>query len=132
MDAATRRHVRRRAGERCEYCHLPQSAQPFVSFHIEHIVAKQHGGSDDPANLCLACHRCNAFKGPNLAGVDPATGRVEPLFNPRVQSWPEHFALRGALIVGLSPVGRATAEVLVLNEARRTLLRADLIARGEF
>ena len=132
MEAATRRLVRHRAQERCEYCRLPQAAQPFVTFHVEHIIAKQHGGSDDPMNLCLACERCNAFKGPNVAGLDPATGRVEPLFNPRTQSWPDHFELRGALIVGLSPAGRTTLELLAMNEGRRAQLRADLIARDEF
>ena len=35
--------VRRRAGNRCEYCHLPQVAFRR-GFHIEHIVARQHGG----------------------------------------------------------------------------------------
>jgi hypothetical protein len=50
MDAATKRLVRQRAQERCEYCRLPQTAQPFVTFHVEHIIAKQHGGSDDPNN----------------------------------------------------------------------------------
>jgi HNH endonuclease len=132
MEAATRRLVRQRAQGRCEYCRLPQAAQPFVTFHVEHIIARQHGGSDDPMNLCLACERCNAFKGPNVAGLDPATGHVEPLFNPRTQSWPDHFELRGALIVGLSPVGRTTLEVLAMNEGRRAQLRADLIARDEF
>lgn len=57
MDAATRRLVRRRAHGRCEYCRLPQAAQPFVTFHTEHIIAKQHGGSDRPENLCAACER---------------------------------------------------------------------------
>jgi 5-methylcytosine-specific restriction endonuclease McrA len=29
---------------------------------IEHIVARQHGGSDDPANLALACPECNSHR----------------------------------------------------------------------
>jgi 5-methylcytosine-specific restriction endonuclease McrA len=57
MDAATRKLVRQRAEGRCEYCRLPQSAQPFVAFHLEHIIAKQHGGSDASDNLCIACER---------------------------------------------------------------------------
>ncbi|MBL8214476.1 MAG: HNH endonuclease [Bryobacterales bacterium] len=39
---------------------MPQSATPIIPFHLEHVVAKQHGGSDDPAGLALACDRCNA------------------------------------------------------------------------
>jgi hypothetical protein len=132
MEAATRRLVRQRAQERCEYCRLPQAAQPFVTFHVERIIARQHGGADDPDNLCVACERCNAFKGPNLTGIDPETGRVERLFDPRHQLWDEHFAFLGPVISGLTPVGRTTVEVLAMNENRRVQLRAELLARGEF
>lgn len=66
MNRRTRQLVRRRANDACEYCRMPQEATPFISFHIEHITAKQHGGTDDPNSLALACDRCNAFKGPNL------------------------------------------------------------------
>ena len=54
MDAATRAAVRRRAGDRCEYCLLRQE-HDLSALHVEHIAAKQHGGTDDPANLALAC-----------------------------------------------------------------------------
>jgi 5-methylcytosine-specific restriction endonuclease McrA len=56
MNAGTRDMVRGRDGHRCEYCGLAQSAIPLATFHIEHITAKQHGGSDDPDNLALSCH----------------------------------------------------------------------------
>ena len=62
MDASTRGLVQRRAGERCEYCRLHQEHSELIH-HVEHIVARQHGGSDDPDNLALACHRCNLHKG---------------------------------------------------------------------
>ncbi len=132
MDAATRRLVRQRAEGRCEYCRLPQAAQPFVTFHVEHIIAKQHGGSDEPGNLCIACERCNFHKGPNLTSIDPETGKIERLFDPRHQVWADHFELRGALVLGKTPIGRATAAVLSMNEERRIELRASLIAQGEF
>lgn len=82
MDAAQRNFVRQRAGNRCEYCRLLQQHADFVAFHIEHIVAKQHGGTDDSANLALACSRCNRTKGPNLSRVDPTTGQMVRLFHP--------------------------------------------------
>jgi HNH endonuclease len=132
MDAGTKRLVHRRAQERCEYCWLPQSAQPFVTFHIEHIIPSKHHGTDDPENLCLACERCNLSKGPNLSGIDPETGNVERIFDPRHQSWQDHFEFRGPLIAGLTAVGRTTVNVLAMNEGRRVQLQADLIARGEF
>ena len=74
MDAGTRRFVRERAGERCEYCRLHQRNGEFMH-HIEQVIARQHGGSDEIDNLALACHRCNLHKGPNLTGVDPSNGR---------------------------------------------------------
>jgi hypothetical protein len=40
--------VRQRAGYRCEYCCLPQNAEPFFAYHVEHIVARQHRGRDRP------------------------------------------------------------------------------------
>ena len=83
--------VRRRACGRCEYCRLPQSAfrRPF---HIEHIVARQHGGSSSLHNLALACWSCSLKKGPNLSGVDPKTGDVTALVHPRKDDWEAHFS----------------------------------------
>jgi hypothetical protein len=108
MDPALRSLVRRRAAERCEYCRIHQDADPFFRFHIEHIIPRQHGGSTDATNLALACHHCNLHKGPNLSGIDPGSGTLTPLFNPRLQTWEEHFSLQGVTIVGLTPQGRAT------------------------
>jgi hypothetical protein len=125
MERAIRDLVRQRAGDRYEYCRLPQAAVPFVSFHVEHVIAQQHAGSDDPANRAWSCHRCNAFKGTNLSSVDPETGAIVPLFNPRLDSWPEHFALQGAEITGRSPTGRATARLLAFNDSYRLELRGE-------
>jgi 5-methylcytosine-specific restriction endonuclease McrA len=101
MEPATRELVRRRAGNACEYCRIPQQATPLVSFHIEHIVARQHGGSDAPDVLALACDRCNAYKGPNLTSIDPETNAVVALFNPRTDTWGEHVTVRDGHIAGL-------------------------------
>jgi hypothetical protein len=40
MDERLRQTVRERAGYRCEYCCLPQDAEPFFAYHVEHIVAR--------------------------------------------------------------------------------------------
>jgi len=126
VDAGTRLFVRDRAGDRCEYCQLRQE-HSAVPHQIEHIVARQHGGSDDVGNLALACHRCNLHKGPNLSGIDPATGDVAALFHPRRDQWADHFAHRGAYIQGLTASGRATVAVLALNDARRLEFREELL-----
>jgi 5-methylcytosine-specific restriction endonuclease McrA len=123
LDQRTRELVRDRAGNTCEYCRLHQSATPLITFHLEHILPKQHGGSDDPARLALACDRCNAYKGPTLTSIDPDTGAVAPLFNPREDDWDEHFELREGYVRGKTPVGRATVRLLNMNAPRRVALR---------
>lgn len=121
IDAARRRLVRDRAGYRCEYCRCHQDDLPLVTFHVEHIVARQHNGTDDESNLCLACHWCNFHKGPNLA--THMDGQLVPLFHPRTQRWDEHFAVEGDRIVGLTPVGRGTVELFNMNDEDRRELR---------
>ena len=59
MDAALRAFVRERASRRCEYCRLHEEDAGTLAFQIEHIISKQHGGTDDPGGLCYACAQCN-------------------------------------------------------------------------
>lgn len=131
MRQSVRRAVRKRAADRCEYCHLPQSAV-VKTFHIEHFVAKQHRGGDDPANLALACPFCNLTKGPNLSSIDPDTGEIVTLFSPRQQPWTDHFEMRGAEIIGRTACGRATVALLRMNDEPLLQLRTVLIAIGEW
>lgn len=123
--------VQRRAKNRCEYCLLGQEHYP-LTHHLEHILAKQHGGSEEASNLALACHWCNLRKGPNLTGIDPVTNQVVPLFHPRQNEWLDHFQVIGERIEGRTPIGRTTVQVLAMNDARRLDLRQELLARGEF
>jgi 5-methylcytosine-specific restriction endonuclease McrA len=132
MDASTRRQVRKRAGDRCEYCRLPQSAAPFLTFHVEHIQASQHIEDDSLSNLCLACPHCNLHKGPNLTTLESVTRELIPLFHPREQEWDEHFRFASARIEGLTPTGKATARLLKMNDDDQTEIRAALMTRGEF
>ena len=132
MDRNAQNRVRRRAGRSCEYCRLPERTDPYSTFHLEHVIAKQHGGGDDDANLAWACSRCNHRKGTNLASRDPDTGSIVELYNPRQQNWSDHFTIRDGRIIGISPTGRATARLLDMNESRRVKLRRELIDQGEF
>jgi hypothetical protein len=131
MDASIRKRVRDRGRGRCEYCLLPQTAI-WLRFHVEHIIARQHGGEDDVENLALACPQCNSFKGPNLASIDPKTARLTRLFNPRRDAWQRHFALVGAEIIGRTIAGRATVALLQMNSEEMLLLRRELIENNEF
>lgn len=123
MDEPLRQVVHARASNRCEYCGLPQAAEPFFAYHVEHIVARQHGGSDDAENLALACYHCNARKGPNLSALDPESGALVRLFHPRRDRWEEHFELNGIVIVGRTAIGRATVTLLKMNAANHRRLR---------
>lgn len=131
MDQAVRTLVRERAGDICEYCRLPQVASRYVRFHVEHIIARQHGGSDETDNLALSCNYCNHHKGPNIASLDPENGQLTRLFHPRRDKWSEHFIWRDTEVVGLTAVGRTTVELLSLNDWQRIELRSNLQALGE-
>ncbi len=132
MDATTRDFVRGRAANRCEYCHIPQEATPFIAFHVEHVIARQHldEGQNEPSGLAYSCDRCNAFKGPNLSSIDPKTGAKVDVFNPRTNAWSDHFAISGGVIAGLTPIGRATARLLNMNDSRRVELRLRWLDEG--
>jgi hypothetical protein len=124
-----------RAGGRCEYCQLPQSAYKR-RFHLEHITARCHGGAEDLTNLALACASCNLRKGVNLAGIDPQTGDVAALFHPRKDAWADHFEIKiigqqGTLqICGKTPHGRATVHTLRMNGEGAQLARTELWREG--
>jgi hypothetical protein len=123
IDAAARRFVRARAGHRCEYCHCRQQDVPVVTFHIEHVISRQHGGSDRSSNLCLSCHWCNFHKGPNIG--TRVRGRLVPLFHPRLDDWDEHFRIVADRIEGRTPVGRGTVNLLAMNDDERRHLRRE-------
>jgi HNH endonuclease len=131
MDAALRQFVRMRAKQRCEYCRLPQTAAPYLTFHIEHIEAQQHVEDDTPENLALACPDCNRHKGPNLVTLDSLTREIVPLFHPRRDVWEDHFRYDGAILEGRSAVGEATIRLLQINTVERVEMRAELINCGD-
>lgn len=131
MDAALERLVRQRAGGRCEYCHLPQTASG-VPFEIDHIIARQHKGGTAARNLALSCVYCNGHKGPNISGLDPLTGRLTPLFNPRRHKWAFHFRCQGGELIGRTAIGRTTIEVLRINLPNLVALRELLKQDGFF
>lgn len=113
---ALRERVAAQAGNRCGYCRTP-SFLVGTSFEIDHIIPESFGGRTEEENLWLACSACNDHKSNRIAAADPATGEIVRLFDPRRQSWFEHFAWNeeGDEIIGLTPTGRATVAALHLN-----------------
>jgi 5-methylcytosine-specific restriction endonuclease McrA len=113
---AIREHVRKTFDNRCAYC---LSAQQHILFplEIDHIIPSAKGGSDNEDNLCLSCRSCNSHKATQTHAIDPETKQRVSLFNPRMDTWSDHFrwSADGTLVVGLSPRGRATVVALQMN-----------------
>jgi hypothetical protein len=57
--------------------------------------------------------------------MDPESGTMIDLFNPRLQAWADHFAWSedGTRIIGLTPTGRSTVNALSLNSELRAAAR---------
>lgn len=129
--AEMRRRVVERAKSYCEYCLIHQDFA--ASTHqIDHVIAEKHGGKTMLDNLALSCTLCNRRKGTDLSSIDPETGAVVPLYQPRAQRWSEHFKVEGDRIVGMTPEGRTTVELLELNSFERLVERGELIRVGRF
>ncbi|HUY35135.1 MAG TPA: HNH endonuclease signature motif containing protein [Pirellulales bacterium] len=131
MDRLLRDQVWLRAASLCEYCLMPQSFAD-AGHEVDHVIAEKHRGATTPENLALACFHCNNHKGPNIAGVDPETGQVIRLYHPRQDRWSEHFIWQGPVLKGITPIGRATVEVLEINLRHRLIHRQALIDEGVF
>lgn len=126
-----RLHVEKRSHGRCEYCHAPQRACAY-RFHLEHIKPRSRGGSDASSNRALACAACNLSKSNQEKGLDPRTGELIDLFNPRRQKWEDHFywASDQETLVGRTRCGRATVLALDMNEELRRAPRKLWFDRG--
>jgi hypothetical protein len=131
MARSRRERVWLRARGYCEYCQLPQEFT-VLPHELDHIRAQKHHGQTSLQNLCLACAACNVHKGSDVAGYDPETRALAPLFNPRRDRWDRHFSWDGPWLFGKTPSARATIDVLRINDAARVEHRRSLIALGVF
>jgi len=104
---------------------LPEE-QAFFPHEPDHIIATKHGGQSTIDNLALACFDCNRFKGSDIASIDPASGELTPLFNPRTQEWGEHFSIEAGRINPRTANGRVTELVLRVNLSSRVEVREIL------
>lgn len=126
-----RDRIRAEAGNRCGYCLSPQHLV-YGSLEIEHIIPRAKGGRSEEDNLYLACRLCNNFKGVQTEAADPLTGMIVPLFDPRRQSWSDHFAWSSdaTRILGRTACGRATIVALQLNNLLATTVRREWVSVG--
>lgn len=124
--------VAERAKGCCEYCRS-QVRFAIQSFSVEHIIPTSQGGKNTLDNLALSCQGCNNHKYKKTEGRDPISGDTVSLYNPRKQRWDSHFAWNDGftLVIGLTPIGRASVEALQLNREGVVNLRRILYAMGE-
>lgn len=126
------RAVVQRAKGYCEYCLLPVALSPNA-FNFEHIIPLILNGLTVLWNIAYSCGGCNAHKKDKIQALDPLTKQLCPLFNPRIDKWAEHFQWSDddLYIEGITPIGRATANLLKVNREgninlRRLLKMANL------
>ena len=116
---------------RCGYC---QSSQRYVLglLEIDHIIPKARGGTDEEANLWLACRMCNSFKNTQVTARDPLSGRRVRLFNPRRQRWSRHFfwGEDGTRFSGGRHVAVRTVIALQLNHVIAVMVRREWVTAG--
>ena len=65
LESKLRTRIMKRDGYRCRYCGK-------LAEHVDHVVPRCQGGTDEPTNLVAACKRCNLSKGgrtPEQAGM---------------------------------------------------------------
>lgn len=119
--------VRLRSKGYCEYCYASMSFSP-TNFDIDHIYPVSLGGKSILLNLAVACGECNGHKYIKTQHIDPVTLLKSRIFHPRKDYWLDHFQWNGdeTLIVGLTPVGRATIDLLEMNRDGNINLRVLL------
>lgn len=125
ISEATQILVRQRAKFLCEYCHASEQWQ-YVSFTVDHVIPISKGGANSIDNLALACFHCNRQKSDKVKSFDEQSSSEVLLFNPRTDSWQEHFiwSTDTLAIIGLTATGRATVTALKFNRARIINIRA--------
>ena len=126
-----RQQLLEEADYRCGYC-LSTEVLSGIPLTVDHILPIASGGSDEIDNLWMACRPCNEIKGVQTESKDVESGETVPLFNPRFQSWREHFEWdeTGTIIIGKTSIGRATLSALGLNRDLLVKARSRWVAAG--
>jgi hypothetical protein len=126
-----RRSTAARADGRCEYC-LIHEDDTFYGCEVDHIISEKHGGPTVSENLAYCCLPCNRYKGSGLGYFTGTPSRLVRFFNPRLDTWSDHFILDGAFIRPLTAIGEATERVFKFNEVERLMERRELAAVGRY
>jgi hypothetical protein len=125
--------IAERANHRFEYCHAPELVFNFP-FEVEHIIPLAQQGTDDPANLALACRSCNLRKGSRIGGIAPDANSQVRFFHPRLDRWSEHFQVDSefGIVTGITAIGTVTVVYLEMNSTAQVTARRLWIRLGLF
>jgi hypothetical protein len=111
------------------------AAQYAGFFHVDHILARQHGGETHLSNLALACMHCNGARAQTSLAAIQKPPKSSLLFDPRRDIWADHFEWYGPDPNGRTSIGRVTIQVLAINEpdfrAARAALRNEAVAEWD-
>ncbi len=131
ISKSLRQRVGEQAKRRCGYC-LSSETIVGAPMELDHIIPQSLGGLDEENNLWLACPLCNQHKADRIAALDPRTGEIVRLFNPRFEDWKDHFTWSsdGERIIGKTPTGRATVAALNLNRPSLVVARRAWVQVG--
>ena len=50
-------------GFKCMYCGKSLANAKRDNIHLDHLICQSFGGSNDPHNLIMSCHKCNTSRG---------------------------------------------------------------------
>jgi HNH endonuclease len=131
IPVALRKLVTERARNRCEYCQTP-ALYTAMRMELDHIIPRSLEGPTKETNLCLACSYCNDSKNDRVIAFDPESGAIVSLYNPRTQTWSEHFkwSENGELVIGFTAIGRATVSALDMNRSNLVIGRNFWVGVG--
>ena len=128
---AIQRAVLELSRDYCEYCVVPSNFSTDY-FHYEHIIALALNAPTELGNIARSCGICNNNKRDKIEHIDPLTQEIVRLFHPRQDVWTDHFQRSNddLYIVGITPIGRATIDLLKLNRTNALNLRKLLKLGG--
>ena len=131
LSVKIKKQVAKRANNLCEYC-LANSEYAHHTFPIDHIIPTAIGGTDSVNNLANSCQFCNGSKYNKTHCLDPVTGENTRFYNPRKDNWKDHFVWNEdkSVIIGITPIGRATVHCLKVNRQEAVNLRKVLARFG--
>jgi len=127
-----RRLIRELFEDRCAYCQTAETLTADI-FEIEHIIPRAADGETIFENLCLSCPTCNRYKSDRVSLQSKSSDSEVKLFHPQQDDWSDHFRWKddGTELLGVTPIGQTTIDLLRINRPQMTRVRLMWVAMGE-